>query len=288
MTLCVDDIRAGTRAARSCRARAETVPAPLIAMSKSSVGGVPGGLLLVRRRDLRRCRCFSTGARFGLRIFAIGGNAQSAELSGVARDRAADRLLRAVLARRRDRRNLSHRPHRFGRSDDGAAVRPRFGHRDRPRRRAAFRRRRQRHRRGARNDHARAHRQRHEHARRLAVLSRGPDRRACCSARSACSGGRRSAYDRRDRQDDPAVSPRWAEGRRRASFGLADLLRRHRGAARLRRACAAEPAAAVPVAADPAPGGAARASRSSASRSAYGCFRSTSRSAASRWRSATS
>ena len=55
----------------------------LIAMSKSNIAGVSCGLLLVRRGD----PCGLSAALqepFGLRIFAIGAGAESAELSGVA------------------------------------------------------------------------------------------------------------------------------------------------------------------------------------------------------------
>jgi len=59
-----------------------TVPAPLILMAKSSVGEVPVAFFW--------CVAVIVGAtillnhsRLGLRIFAIGGNAQSAELSGI-------------------------------------------------------------------------------------------------------------------------------------------------------------------------------------------------------------
>ena len=58
------------------------VPAPLIAMAKSSVGGLPAAFYwCVAAVAVASVLLYRS--RFGLRIFAIGANAQSAALSGV-------------------------------------------------------------------------------------------------------------------------------------------------------------------------------------------------------------
>ncbi len=58
------------------------VPAALIAMAKSSVGVVPAGFFWCVAA-IAAASILLYGTRFGLRIFAIGANAQSAEMSGV-------------------------------------------------------------------------------------------------------------------------------------------------------------------------------------------------------------
>ena len=59
-----------------------TVPAPLIAMAKSSFAGIPAALLWCIVAIVAAWLLLYKSP-FGLRVFAIGANAQSAELSGV-------------------------------------------------------------------------------------------------------------------------------------------------------------------------------------------------------------
>lgn len=59
-----------------------TVPAPLIAMAKSSFAGIPAALLWCVVAIVAAWLLLYKSP-FGLRVFAIGANAQSAELSGV-------------------------------------------------------------------------------------------------------------------------------------------------------------------------------------------------------------
>ncbi len=59
-----------------------TVPAPLILMAKSSISGVPVAFFWCVAAIVAASILLNR-SRFGLRIFAIGGNAQSAELSGI-------------------------------------------------------------------------------------------------------------------------------------------------------------------------------------------------------------
>ena len=148
----------------------------LIAMSKSNIAGFPAAFVWCVAAIFVVSVLLYKSA-FGLRIFAIGAGAQSAELSGVAV--TGPRIVCYMLC------SLSGAI--AGIISPDALPRPirrwgsrsaRFGDGDRPRGRAAFRRRRERSWSGARNDHAWAHRQRDEHARRLAVFSRRGDRHA--------------------------------------------------------------------------------------------------------------
>ena len=64
------------------RALAGLIPAPLILMAKSSISGVPAAFFWCVAAIVAASILLNR-SRFGLRIFAIGGNAQSAELSGI-------------------------------------------------------------------------------------------------------------------------------------------------------------------------------------------------------------
>jgi ribose transport system permease protein len=59
-----------------------TVPAPLVMAAKASVAGVPAAFFWCAAA-LAATSGLLYASRFGLRIFAIGGNAHSAEMSGV-------------------------------------------------------------------------------------------------------------------------------------------------------------------------------------------------------------